>query len=305
MIFTEESKREKWIRRFLKKAVHYNKVNILRNGTEAFPVMLKSIEDANETINLEFYKIQNDKTGWEFARALAKKQEEGCSVRVIYDSMGCIDAGNELFDYLKLNGVRTLEYHPVLPFSSKHWGWWKRNHRKMLIVDGKIAFVGGINLTDEYSGVIGEAQGWRDTDIVIIGPAVRDLQKLFLSTWNTEGTEPSDGKRFFPVIEPAGEIPVRILGSRRRKNRRIIRRAYLNAINNSRNIIFIANAYFVPDRGILRALKNAKKRGVDIRLILPAKTDIPPVRYASCALYSRFLRWGVRIFEWQGSVLHD
>lgn len=297
-------KRYKWINEFLKNAVPGNKVTILKNGSEAFPRMFEAIESARETINLEFYKIDSDKTGWEFARALVRKQEEGCDVRVIYDSIGCIDTEARYFEYLRDGGVKILEYHPVFPFSGKHWGWWQRDHRKILIIDGKIGFAGGINLTDEYAGIETGGRGWRDTDIMIEGPAVRELQKIFLSTWNLETGESAGGEKFFPPLGPAGDVSVRIIGTRERKNRRAIRRAYIQAIKNAERNIYIANAYFVPDRGIMRALKNARKRGVEIFLILPHKSDVLPVKYASNSLYSKFLRWGIRIFEWQGTVLH-
>jgi len=175
-------KKQRWLYNFLKTAIPGNKVKILKNGSEAFPVMLEAIDKATETINLEFYKIESDRTGWEFARRLANKQEEGCTVRIIYDSIGCIDTEKRYFDYLRDAGIKLLEYHPVFPFTGKHWGWWQRDHRKLLIVDGRIGFVGGINLTDEYAGKESGGYGWRDTDIIIEGPAVKELQKLFLST---------------------------------------------------------------------------------------------------------------------------
>ncbi len=297
-------KLQRWINNFLQEAVHGNKVRILKNGSDAFPIMFEAIENAVDTINLEFYKILSDKTGWEFARRLVRKQEEGCAVRIIYDSIGCIDTEARYFEYLRTGGVKLLEFHPVFPFSGKHWGWWQRDHRKILIVDGKVGFLGGINLTDEYAGIESGGSGWRDTDIMIEGPAVRDLQKLFLSTWNQETGEVLGGERFFKRIESKGNTSLKIIGSKERKNRRAIRKAYLQAIKNAERSILISNAYFVPDRGIMRALKNARKRGVKIYLMLPHKSDVIPVKYASNSLYSKFLRWGIRIYEWQGTVLH-
>jgi cardiolipin synthase len=297
-------KQKKWIDRFLRDAIPGNSVRILKNGSEAFPVMFEAIEKATETINLEFYKIVGDKTGWEFAQLLVRKQEEGCAVRIIYDSIGCIDTEERYFEYLRTGGVRLLEFHPVFPFSGKHWGWWQRDHRKILIVDGKIGFLGGINLTDEYAGTESGGSGWRDTDIMIEGPAVKELQKLFLSTWNQETGELLGGEGFFPHLKSKGNVALTIIGSKERKNRRAIRRAYIQAIKNAEKNIYIANAYFVPDMGIIRALKNARKRGVEVILVLPRKSDVVPVKYASNSLYSRFLRWGVKIYEWQGTVLH-
>lgn len=297
-------RRQKWINKFLHEAIHGNRVRILKNGSEAFPVMSDAIENAVETINLEFYKIVSDKTGWEFARRLVKKQEDGCTVRIIYDAIGCIDTEERYFEYLRTGGIQLLEFHPVFPWTGRHWGWWHRDHRKILIVDGKIGFVGGINLTDEYAGTDSGGSGWRDTDIMIEGPAVKELQKLFLSTWNQNAGELLGGENFFYHLKSDGDVALKIIGSKERKNRRAIRKAYIQAIKNAEKYIYIANAYFVPDMGIMRALKNARSRGVEIILILPKKSDVIPVKYASNSLYSKLLRWGIKIYEWQGTVLH-
>ncbi len=266
--------------------------------------MYEAMERAQESINLEFYKIASDNTGWEFAHRLAEKGRQGCTVCMIYDAIGSLETGDGFFDYLRENRVKLLEFNPYTPFLTKHWGWFHRDHRKMLVVDGRIGFIGGINLTDEYTDSYGNAVSWRDTDIAVEGPAVRELQRLFLSTWFSKGGEPVDTSIFFPQIEPRGAMALKILGSKERKNRRIIRRDYINSIKHSREYISIENAYFVPDRGIQRVLKNALKRGVSVCLILPAKSDITAVQYASRKLYHRFLKWGARIFLWQGTVLH-
>ncbi len=297
-------RREKWIKTFLDKAIPNNSVHILKDGMNAFPAMFEAIEHAKETINLEFYKIASDNTGWEFARRLSEKSKQGCAVCIIYDAIGSLEAGDGFFDYLRENRIKLLEFNPYTPFITTHWGWFRRDHRKIMIVDGRIGFIGGINLTDEYTDSYGNSAAWRDTDIYIEGPAVKELQRLFLSTWFSKGGEPIDTSVLFPLIESKGDVALKILGSKERKDRRIIRRDYINSIKNSRGYVYIENAYFVPDRGIQRVLKNALKRGVIVYLILPAKSDIVAVQYASRKLYQRFLKWGARIFLWQGSFLH-
>ncbi len=296
-------KREKWIKTFLERSYQNNRVHILKNGTEAFPAMLEAIKNAQETINLEFYKIASDNTGWKFARLLADKSKQGCSVSIIYDAIGSIETGDGFFDYLRENRVKLLEFNPYAPFIRKHWGWVHRDHRKIMIVDGRIGFIGGINLTDEYTDS-DRAAAWRDTDLCIEGPAVRELQKLFLSTWLSKEAGRKDTNRFFPFIEPKGDVTLKILGSKERKNRRIIRRDYMGAIKNSGKYVCIESAYFIPDRGVQRVLKNAIKRGVSVILILPAKSDITAVQYASRRMYHRLLKWGAKIFLWQSTVLH-
>ncbi len=298
-------KREKWIQTSIKESVPHNRVKILKNGAQAFPAMLEAIEGARKTINLEFYKISSDATGWGFAKSLVQKQMQGCEVRLIYDSIGSMDTDPELFYYMKSNGIKVLEFNPYMPFGSRQWGWWQRDHRKMIIIDGKTGFAGGINITDEYASAGENTGNWRDTGLLIEGPGVRDLQRLFVSSWVSRGGDMINGKQFFPHIEARGDIMVKILGSKERKHRRIIRRAYMKAIKHAKKYICIENAYFLPDRGILRVLKNAKKRGVDVWLILPKISDITAVLYASRSLYARLLKWGVKIFEWQNTVLHS
>ncbi len=297
-------RRERWINTFLEKAVPNNSTRFFKDGTTAFPAMFESIENARETINLEIYNIASDNTGWEFARRLAEKAMQGCAVNMIYDAIGSLETGDGFFDYLRENRVKLLEFNPYAPFITKHWGWFHRDHRKIMIVDGRIGFIGGINLTDEYTGSNGNGKNWHDIEILIEGPAVKELQKLFLSTWSSKGGEPIDTSSFFPKIGPQGDVALKILGSKEMKDKWVIRRDYINATKNSRNYIYIENAYFIPDRGIQRVLKNALKRGVAVSLILPAKSDITAVHYASRKLYHRFLKWGARIFLWQGTVLH-
>lgn len=297
------SSRDRWLSTFLAQAIPGNSVTLLKNGTSAFPAMLDDLGSARHSINLEFYKIAGDSTGWEFARLLADKASQGCSVCVIYDAIGSLETGEGFFDYLREHGVKLLEFNPYTPLLNKHWGWFHRDHRKMAILDGKTGFVGGINLTDEYTDSAHGA-AWRDTDIRIEGPAVRELQRLFLSTWFSKGGPSIDTAHLFPAVDRAGDVALKILGSKERKNRRIIRRDYINAIKNSRDYVYIENAYFVPDRGIQRVIKNALKRGVHVFLILPERSDIAAVQYASRRLYHRFLKWGVRIFLLRGTVLH-
>jgi len=281
-----------------------NLIKLLKDGREAFPAMLRAIEDAQETICLESYIFRSDKTGWRFAEALSTKSRIGVQVLVIYDAVGSRSLDSRMFAEMRKAGVRVLEYHPIAPWR-KGWGWWRRNHRKLLVVDSRIGFTGGINICDDHADPFEGGGGWRDTDIQVQGPAARELQRLFLSTWRDERGESIDERNFLPrAVEPVGDAVVGVIGTREFRSRRTIRRAYLHAMKSARKSVAIANAYFAPDRGILRALRNAAERGVDVRILLSSRSDVPPVKYAGRALYARLLRWGVRIFEWQGPVLH-
>jgi len=290
-----------------------NDITLLKNGSEAFPAMLSAIREARETICLESYIFRSDRTGRNFAEALASKAKQGIEVLLIYDAVGSRGSDNRMFSDLKAAGVRTLEYHPVFlwhgPIASRHrrgggWAWWNRDHRKLLAVDSRIGFTGGINICDDHADPSEGGGGWRDTDIRIEGPAVREIQRLFLSTWRDEGGEKINERKFLTRAESAGDSVVAVLGTRELRSRRIIRKAYLHAIKSSRRSVCIANAYFVPDRGILRAVRNAVGRRVSFRILLSSKSDAPPVHYAGRALYYRLLKWGVRIWEWQGPILH-
>jgi len=280
--------------------INGNRVTLLKDGKEAFPSMISAIEGASSTINLETYMLRSDRTGWRFGEILAKKSSEGVEVNIIYDSLGSLDCGEDFLQFLQSRGINILEYNPIAPWK-KGWRWLRRNHRKILVVDGRVGFTGGINIADDYSDPSEGGKGWRDTHIKIEGPVVRELQRLFLSTWKKSAGE----RKYFPYLEESGDTPVQIVGSREIRNRKAIKKAYINAIKNAKQSIYLTNAYFIPDRGILRAIWNACKRGVEIVLILPGISDVKVVQYASRSLYSRLLSQGVKIYEREGKVLHS
>ena len=280
--------------------INGNRVTLLKDGREAFPSMISAIEGASSTINLETYMLRSDRTGWRFGEILAKKSSEGVEVNIIYDSLGSLDCGEDFLQFLQSRGINIMEYNPIAPWK-KGWRWLRRNHRKILVVDGRVGFTGGINIADDYSDPSEGGKGWRDTHIKIEGPVVRELQRLFLSTWKKSAGE----RKYFPYLEESGDTPVQIVGSREIRNRKAIKKAYINAIKNAKQSIYLTNAYFIPDRGILRAIWNACKRGVELVLILPGVSDVKVVQYASRSLYSRLLSQGVKIYEREGKVLHS
>lgn len=280
--------------------IYGNRVTLLKDGRDAFPSMVRAIEDASSTINLETYILRSDKIGWRFGEALSKKASEGVEVNLIYDSVGSMDCEENFLQFLQTHNVKLLEYNPIAPWK-KGWQWLRRNHRKILVVDGRIGFTGGINIADDYADIAEGGKGWRDTHIKIEGPAVRELQKLFLSTWKRDAGD----RKYYPEIDEAGDTPVQIIGSRERRNRKAIKRSYIQAIKNAKKEIYLTNAYFVPDRGALRAIRNVCRRGVEVALMLPGISDVKVVQYASRSLYSRLLSRGVKIYEREGQVLHS
>lgn len=293
-----------------------NRVSLLKNGSRAFPAMLDAIDQARCIINLEIYNIRSDETGWLFANHLAVKTQKGILVNLIYDGFGSLGTDRNFFLFLEKAGVSLLEYHPIFPWRwirQPHWSWLKRDHRKMLIVDSQVAFTGGLNIGDEYAGT----KGWRDTFIQIEGPAVQDLQGLFIRTWKRHGGTPFDSDRYLngaplglPEDAPSSKeesntVMVQVLGNREFENRHRIRTAFVRAVKKAKKNVYFAHAYFIPDRGVRRALRNAARRGVDVKILLPSVSDVPAITYACHALYTRFLNKGIRIFEWPHEVLHS
>jgi cardiolipin synthase len=265
--------------------------------------MLQDIASARQRVDLEMYTFASDLTGWKFARALVASDTSGRQARVIYDSMGSRDSLNELFDFMLGHGVEVYEYAPTFP---RRWSLLrkKRDHRKILLVDGQVGYVGGINISNEYVPLDAGGHGWRDTALRIVGPAALDLQELFERTWSTG---PFAHVAARPLEAPPtydDGLQVAVMGARRWRDRRSIARHYFHAISSAQRRIWITNAYFVPDRRFLRALRLAAQRGVDVRLIVPAQSDAWPVYYATRALFTRLLSWGVKVFEWQNTMMH-
>jgi cardiolipin synthase len=278
-----------------------NRVELLRDGGEAFPRMLQEIRASRQCVLLEMYTFASDLTGWKFARALAEADQAGADVRVIYDSLGSRDSREEIFDFMLAHGVQVHEHAPAFP---RRWRLTRarRDHRKLVVVDGRVAFVGGLNVSNEYAAESDGGEGWRDTVLRIEGPAVTDLADVFSKTWVSRTRRPCPP---FPSPEPIPDgIPVAAVSSEKWSDRRSIARSYLHALQSAQRRIWIENAYFSPSGKFLRALKQARERGVDVRLLVPERTDVMPVYYATRALFARLLRWGVRIFLWKGPMMH-
>jgi len=280
-----------------------HEVELLVDGEQAYPEMIEAIAGARRTVLMDSYIFNGDAAGRMFADALCERAQAGVQVYLIVDGLGTIAVPAEFFDQMRAAGVNILEYRPPAPWR-RGWGLLRRDHRKLLVVDGRIGFAGGLNVGAEWlPGELG-GQGWHDVHVRIVGPAVRELAKLALSTWIDRAGASFDLRVFLPDVERVGSTFARIIGSRERKKRRAIRQSYLHAIRRARKYIYIANAYFLPGRGFRRALRNAVKRGVDVRVMVPARGDILPVQLASQALYGSLMRAGVRVFLWQKAVLH-
>ena len=254
-----------------------NKVTLLENGTATYDAMLAAIRGARDTINLQMFIISDGPVGQMFANSLIERQRHGVQVSLMYDSLGSLSTPVSFFERLRQNGIAVLQYRPVNPLEATFlWTFSHRNHRKMLIVDGRIAFTGGINISEVYaSGPSGSERReppayWRDTDIEVEGPAVAEFQHLFISEWNYQKGPPLSSRDYFPKIERQGNQIVRVIGSVPQRFNPIYV-TLISAINNSQTNVYITDAYFAPDHQMLHALQQAARRGVDVRLLVPSQ----------------------------------
>jgi cardiolipin synthase len=292
-----------------------NAVRLLQDGPATYRAMLDAIAAARDHINMETYILDDDAVGHQFAQALLDKQAQGVQVNLLRDSAGTFGTPAVFFQRLSDAGVQVLEFNPVNPLVAREgWQWNQRDHRKLLIVDGRMAFLGGINISSVYSGgSFGKARkvdpdaalAWRDTDLQLQGPVVAELQKLFLAAWQGQQGPPLRPRAYFPPLPAMGTQVVRAIGSSPEEAFSLIYATLLSAIGSAETSVHITNAYFAPDPQLLQALVTAVARGVEVTLILPGRTDSWLVFHAGRSHYAHLLKAGVRIFERRGVVLHS
>lgn len=289
-----------------------NKVSLLYDGPQTMASMMEAIRNARDHVNLETYIFDQDAVGIAFADLLMERQRAGVQVNVIYDAVGTIGTPQAFFDKMREAGIALVAFNPVNPL--KLLGPWEpnnRDHRKILVVDGTVAFIGGVNISNTYansslfrskSKASGKV-GWRDTHIRIEGPAVAPLQWVFVNAWAQQKAPDLAAKNYFPKLTESGNKLVRILASSPDGDQEIYR-AYVLAINGAQRTVHITAAYFVPDDQILQALGAAAQRGVDVKIILPGVLESGLVFHAGRSFYSQLLASGVRIYMLQVAVLH-
>ena len=307
-----------------------NRVHLLQDGPAAYRAMFAAIKAARDHINFETYIFEQDEVGRAFADALIAKQKAGVQVNLIYDSVGSIGTERAFFDRMGETGISVLEFNPVNPLQArKGWSVNQRDHRKLLIVDGNVGFLGGINVSSVYSSRPGASGGsgpsrgsggsgsahseprdgkhmpWRDTQLQVEGPVVADLQRAFLQTWEKQKGEPLPQRKYFPAPAARGDAVVRALASAPDQPFSQMYATLISAISSAETEIWISNAYFVPDPQLMNALKDAARRGVDVRLLLPSHTDFWLVLYAGRAAYDDLLEAGVKIFQRREALLHS
>jgi cardiolipin synthase len=289
-----------------------NKVTLLTDGQSTYTAMFKAIQNAKDHINIESYIIEDDETGRKFADLLLLKQKEGVQVHIIYDCLGSMNTPASFFQRLQGGGIQVVGFNPLNPLEGREtWGLTHRDHRKILIADGKVAIIGGINISEVYSSTPLKLKSsesrpihWRDTDIQIEGPAVAELQKLFIDTWLKQKGPRLSTRHYYPELKEKGNALVRIVGSTPGEGNRIPFIVYVSAITFAEHSIHMTNSYFIPDDQIVKALTDAAGRGVDVKIILPGVTDSKLALHAQRYFYSELLKSGVKLYEHNSSLLH-
>ena len=279
-----------------------NRVTLLWKDKESFHNIYEIIRNAKELICLQFYIFRNDETGNELAEILKQKASEGVKVYIIYDHFGSFLTPAKFWSGLTKAGVQIRASYPfrwTRPFHYVH-----RDHKKLIIIDGKKVFTGGLNIANEYRGYhrLRKMKGWRDTGIFIEGPIAKTLLEIFKKSWEIwKGVPIRFDKRVDPITRGIPVIPIFASSSR---GRRQMRKMLYYSINRSQTSICLTTAYFTQSRRMLQVLAEAVQRGVDVKLLLPGKTDVIAAHYAGRAFFAKLLMEGVEIYNYQGEVLH-
>jgi cardiolipin synthase len=280
-----------------------NRAEILNNGDEIFPAMTGAIRDARRTVDLESYIFKNDKAGGIVAEALIAAARRGVEVRVLVDATGSSHSWAVL-NRLKEAGAQVYVFHPIRLWSLYKIG--RRTHRKMLIVDGAVSFTGGFCIADNWLGDARNPKEWRDMMVRATGPVSAQMQAIFGEDWTYTTGEILAGDKFYPRIAAAGEVQAQAIKVSRGDSSSLAEMLYFVAIQSARKSIYIQNAYFVPDAQIREALIQAARRGVDVRIMIPGRhIDMPLLRMASRRHYGELLQGGVRILEYNRTMLHS
>ena len=290
-----------------------NDAHILVDGPAAWDAIFAALRSARETIHIESFIFEDLDFKFRLSEVLIERQRAGVAVRVLYDSFGSLSTPRAFLDLLHDNGVALCEFNPINPLRARLWRPNHRDHRKIVVVDGRVGFTGGINFHSVYrngSGMRMSAsksaleEGWRDTHVELRGSAVDELQQLFLANWKKQSCGSASLSQASPVVANKGSYDVAIIGS---SPDGMPSRMYLllaAAITYSRESVWLTSAYFAPDENTINAIKAAARRGVDVRLLLPGITDSDAALRAGHSHYADLLAAGVRIFERHDALLH-
>lgn len=280
--------------------VGFNDVQIFTKGHDKFESLFEDIKNAKDHIHVNYYILKNDNLGKKLVELLTDKATKGVSVKVLYDSMGCRKLPRDFFAPLKKAGGKAARFAPS--FLDINY----RNHRKIVVIDGKIGYIGGFNVGIEYLGQKEEFGFWRDTHLRIVGESVDTLQYRFLLDWNfASDKEVSYSNRFFPPKEQTGDVRVQIVTSGPDSKEEEIKSLFLKMIYGAKESIYIQTPYFIPDETMQEALKIATLSGVDVRIAVPDKPDHPFVYEANNSYVGLMLEAGAKCYKYRGGFLHS
>ncbi len=283
-----------------------NDVRIYTDGKEKFHALLQEIEQAKCYIHIQYYIIQRDELWRELEQALVRKVKQGVEVRVLFDSMGCRSMRNKDWDRMERAGIHVAEFFPAL-FGPLQFRINYRNHRKIVVIDGRVGFVGGFNVGREYLGLDSKFGYWRDTHLCIEGAAVTSLAVRFVLDWNYAAKENLflEDKLFeIPKYVRNGHDPIQIISSGPDSQIKTIHDNYLRLIHSAKHHVYIQTPYFIPDDSILDALKIASRSGIDVRIMVPCKPDHPFVYWATYSYLGDMVAAGAKCYVYDNGFLH-
>ncbi|MDX9972099.1 MAG: phospholipase D-like domain-containing protein [FCB group bacterium] len=280
-----------------------NRVQTLLNGDQIFPAMLDAIAGAQKTITFESYIFWSGEIAQKFTDALAERARAGVCVHVLVDWAGGFSMKNDYIDQMKEAGVEFQVYHPLRWYHLDKMN--NRTHRKILVVDGKVAFTGGVGIADEWDGNATDPDHYRDCQFRLEGPSVAQMQSAFMDNWLKVANRVLHDEGYFPPLEPAGDLGGQVFMSSPQEGSESVRLMFMLSIACAAKRIWIANAYFVPDDLSRKTLIEAKQRGVDVKVIVPGpKIDARVTRRVSRARWGPMLEAGIEIYEYQPVLFH-
>ena len=283
-----------------------NDIRIYTDGHDKFNALMEEMEKAKRFIHIEYYIIRNDELWHRIERVITRKAKEGVEVRVLFDSMGCRTMRKADWQRMKRAGIHVAEFFPPL-FGKLQYRFNYRNHRKIVVIDGRLGFVGGFNVGMEYLGLNKKFGYWRDTHLCIEGAAVTSLMVRFVLDWNYAAKEDLFSKDYLfdiPEFRRRGRDPVQIITSGPDSQTRTIHNNYLSLIHSAKDHVYIQTPYFIPDDSILEALKIASRSGIDVRVMIPCKPDHPFVYWATYSYIGDLVAAGAKCYVYNNGFLH-
>ncbi len=282
-----------------------NHIDIFCDGAEKFEQLIDDILNAKDHIHIQYYIFKLDNLGKRILDATIKKAKQGVKVRILFDEMGSRGVRKRHFkDLLDVGGEIEVFFPSILPLINPRLNF--RNHRKIVIVDGRIGYIGGFNVGDEYLGLNKRFGYWRDTHLRIEGSAVHPLQTRFLLDWNQASSKQPIGyaERYFPAIPKKGDAAIQIVSSGPDTEWAVIKNGYLRLIANANRYIYIQTPYFIPDVSFFDAIQIAALSGIDVRIMIPNKPDHPFVYWATYSYVGQLLKAGARVYHYDKGFIH-